>query len=114
MDGRLFLKLEEGEKSKDKKFVMLRTLGKGSFGKVKEALHVMTNQKIAIKILDKDKIAKKNDETRVAREIKILTAMHHPNIIQMYEMIETSRYYFFMMEQATGGELSDLIDSRGK
>lgn len=107
-------KLDEGGKGKDKKFVMLRTLGKGSFGKVKEALHVMTNQKLAIKILDKEKIAKKNDETRVGREMRILQAMQHPNIIQLYEIIETSRYYFFLMEHATGGELSAIIESRGK
>lgn len=83
--GKLELIIEDG-KPKDKTFVMLKTLGKGSFGKVKEALHVDTGEKIAIKVLDKDKIAKKGDESRVAREIQILETMHHPNIIQLYEV----------------------------
>lgn len=65
---------------------MGKTLGKGSFGKVKEAVHVVTDQKLAIKILDKEKVAKKGDETRVAREMKILQTIHHPNIIQLYEV----------------------------
>ena len=105
---------------KDKKFFMLRSLGKGSFGKVKESLHVLTNQKLAIKILDKEKIAKKNDETRVSREISILQAMHHPNIVQLYEVlladqiIENSKSFFFLMEAVPNGELTQLIESKGK
>lgn len=105
---------DDEQKNKDKKFVMLRTLGKGSFGKVKEALHVETGQKLAIKILDKEKIAKKNDETRVAREIQILQTMHHPNLIQLYEIIETNKSFFFLMENATGGELSTYLETKGK
>lgn len=73
-------------KQADKKFVMGKTLGKGSFGKVKEAVHIVTGQKLAIKVLDKEKIAKKGDEIRVDREMKILKTMHHPNIIQLYEV----------------------------
>lgn len=103
---------DDDQKIKDKKFIMLKTLGKGTFGKVKEALHVETGQKIAIKILDKEKIAKKNDGVRVGREIQILTTMHHPNLIQLYEIIETNKNFFFLMENATGGELSTYLESK--
>lgn len=66
---------------------MGKTLGKGSFGKVKEAVHLATGEKLAIKILDKEKIARKGDEERVEREKKILQTMHHPNLIQLYEVV---------------------------
>lgn len=92
----------------------MRTLGKGSFGKVKEALHVISGEKIAIKILEKDKIKKEEDLMRVRREIEILKRVRHPNIIQLYEVIETSKYFFFVMECAEKGDLSDYIESRGK
>lgn len=98
----------------------MRTLGKGSFGRVKEALHVISGEKIAIKILEKAKIKKDEDLMRVRREIDILKRVRHPNIIQLYEVpaddkvIETSKYFFFVMECAEKGDLSDYIESKGK
>ena len=61
----------ESRQDKEKKYIILRTLGKGSFGKVKEALHVLSGEKIAIKILEKARIKKEEDLTRIKREIKI-------------------------------------------
>lgn len=69
-----------------KKYIILRTLGKGSFGKVKEAVHVLSGEKIAIKILEKAKIKKDDDLVRIRREINILSKVCHPNIIQLYEV----------------------------
>jgi 5'-AMP-activated protein kinase catalytic alpha subunit len=74
-------------KDNEKKYIILRTLGKGSFGKVKEALHVKSGEKIAIKILEKARIKKKDDLVRIKREIDILKKVHHKNIIQLYEVI---------------------------
>jgi len=71
---------------KEKKYLILRTLGKGSFGKVKEALHVKSGEKIAIKILEKSRIKKEDDLLRIRREINILSKVNHSNIIQLYEV----------------------------
>lgn len=81
-------KKESGDPTK-KKFIMIRSLGRGAFGKVKEAKHTTTDMLVAIKILDKNKIAQKKDEGRVAKEIKILRSTHHENIIQLYEVVFT-------------------------
>lgn len=97
-----------------KKFIIMRTLGKGSFGKVKLALHTPSGEKIAIKILEKEMIKKDEDLMRIRREIKILSQARHPNIIQLYEVIETSKYFFFLMEFAEQGELAEYIESRNK
>ncbi len=58
-----------------------KTIGKGTFGKVKLGNHNLTGEKVAVKILEKDKIQDVSDVERVAREIHILKLIRHPNII---------------------------------
>jgi 5'-AMP-activated protein kinase, catalytic alpha subunit len=79
-------------------FIILigKSLGKGTFGKVKLATHTLTGEKVnkslclsiqvAVKILEKDKIKDKKDVERITREIKILKKVRHPNVIQLYEV----------------------------
>lgn len=55
-----------------------RDLGKGTFGKVKVGTHVLTGEKVAVKILEKEKIVDVSDVERVAREIHILKIVRHP------------------------------------
>lgn len=50
-----------------------------------------------------------SDVERVAREIHILKLIRHPNIIQLYEIIETPKQLYLIMEYASGGELFDYI-----
>ena len=97
-----------------RRYKLLRTLGKGSFSKVKEAVHIVSGELVAIKVLDKAMIAKEEDLNRIKREIKILKVANHPNLISLYEIMETDKYYFFVMEHAQGGELSKYICDRGK
>lgn len=74
------LKVKDGSKMIGD-YVIEKTLGQGTFGKVKQGYHVYTGQKVAIKILDKWKIDDINDIERVAREIHILKIVRHPSII---------------------------------
>ena len=64
-------------------------IGEGTFGKVRMGTHKLTREKVAIKILEKSKITDVTDVERVAREIHILKLIRHPNIIQLFEIIET-------------------------
>ena len=64
-----------------------KTLGEGTFGKVKQGNHILTGEKVAIKILEKLKIIDVTDVERVSREIHILKLIRHPNIIQLYEVM---------------------------
>jgi serine/threonine protein kinase len=50
-------------------FTVGRTIGQGTFGKVRLGTHVLTDEKVAVKILEKDKIKDQADITRVMREI---------------------------------------------
>ena len=90
-------------------YLIEKPIGEGTFGKVKEGTHILTGEKVAIKILEKDKIQDMSDVERVSREIHILKIVRHPNIIQLYEIIETSKQLYLIMENAENGELFDHI-----
>lgn len=91
-----------------------RTLGVGSFGKVKLAEHEPTGKKVAVKILNRHKIRAQQMEEKLKREIKILKLCLHPHIIRLYEVIETSTDVFVVTEYSSGGELFDYIVERGR
>ena len=63
-----------------------KTIGQGTFGKVKLGTHVATGEKVAVKILEKRKICDVADVERVSRELHILKLIRHPHIIQLYEV----------------------------
>ena len=62
-------------------YFLEKSIGEGTFGKVKLGTHTLTGEKVAIKILEKDRITDVSDVERVAREIHILKLIRHPNII---------------------------------
>ena len=69
---------------------------------------------VAIKILEKRKIKDVNDVERVTREIHILKIVRHPNIVQLYEIIETQSKLYLIMEHCSNGELFDYITSKNR
>ena len=58
-----------------------KSLGEGTFGKVRMGTHTLTGENVAIKILEKEKIVDSADVERVTREINILKVVRHPNVI---------------------------------
>lgn len=64
---------------------------------------------MAVKVLEKSRIKDKKDVERISREIKILKQLHHPNVVQIYEIIETEKDLYLVMEMVEKGELFDLI-----
>ncbi|KAF4316439.1 hypothetical protein BBO99_00008710 [Phytophthora kernoviae] len=91
-----------------------KTLGIGSFGKVKLAEHDITGHKVAIKILNRNKIRSLDMSEKVRREITLLRKMRHPHIIRLYEVIDTPTDIFMVLEYIAGGELFDYIVSKGR
>ena len=67
-------------------YILQKSIGQGTFGKVKLGIHQLTGEKVAIKILEKKRIIDVADVERVSREIHILKLIRHPNIIQLYEV----------------------------
>lgn len=64
---------------------VVRTLGEGSFGKVKLATHRFTKQEVALKIISRKKLISRDMAGRVEREIQYLQLLRHPHIIKLYE-----------------------------
>lgn len=90
-------------------YILYSTLGVGTFGKVKLAEHVLTGQKVAVKIINKQKMHQMNMHEKLSREINILKVMAHPHVIRMYELIDSPTELFMIMEYVSGGELFDYI-----
>ena len=90
-------------------YVLLNEIGTGTFSKVAKAFHIITDQEVAVKILEKEKIKDEIDIERILREIEILKKVIHPNICQLYETYSTVHNFYIMMEHITGGDLFDYI-----
>ncbi|KAL6577007.1 SNF1-related protein kinase catalytic subunit alpha kin10 [Orobanche minor] len=91
-----------------------KTLGIGSFDKVKIAEHALTGHKVVVKILNRKKIKNMGMEEKVRREIKILRLFMHPHIIRLYEVVETHSDIYVVMEYVKSGELFDYIVEKGR
>ena len=90
-------------------FILGKKIGEGTFGIVTLATHILTGEKVAIKILDKKKILEHSDKTRLEREIKILKVLHHNNIVHLYSVIQSSNSIYLIMEYISGKELFEYI-----
>ena len=107
-------------------YTLINTLGSGSMGKVRLAVHNITGDKLAVKIVprkinhkDKQQKPKKKDkdehrEIRTIREASIMLLLHHPFIASLKEMVILDPYYYLFMEYVNGGQLLDYIISHGK
>ncbi|XP_001663093.2 serine/threonine-protein kinase SIK3 homolog [Aedes aegypti] len=90
-----------------------KTIGKGNFAVVKLASHVITNSKVAIKIIDKTCLDDEN-LAKTFREISILKVLHHPHITRLYEVIESRNKIYLVTEHAARGEIFDHLVANGR
>lgn len=93
-------------------YELQKTIGNGGFGKVKQAIHLLTGEHVAIKIIDKAKLG--SDVARIALEIKAMKDLRHQHICQLYQVIETDDFYFLVLEYFCNGELFDYIVNRNR
>ncbi|XP_071762273.1 MAP/microtubule affinity-regulating kinase 4 isoform X3 [Centroberyx gerrardi] len=92
---------------------LLKTIGKGNFAKVKLARHILTGKEVAIKIIDKTQLNPTSLQ-KLFREVRIMKGLNHPNIVQLFEVIETDKTLYLIMEYASGGEVFDYLVSHGR
>ncbi|XP_058098546.1 CBL-interacting serine/threonine-protein kinase 23-like isoform X3 [Magnolia sinica] len=103
-----------GGRLKVGRYELGRTLGEGTFAKVKFARNVELGENVAIKIIDKDKILRHEMIGQIKREISTMKLIKHPNVIQMYEVMASKTKIYIVLEFVTGGELFDRIARHGK
>ncbi|KAM6578418.1 hypothetical protein CsatB_030255 [Cannabis sativa] len=92
-----------------RRYELGRLLGQGTFAKVYYARSLVTNQSVAIKVIDKEKIMKVGLIEQIKREISIMRLVKHPNIIELYEVMATKTKIYFVVEYAKGGELFNKV-----
>ncbi|XP_048340599.1 LOW QUALITY PROTEIN: MAP/microtubule affinity-regulating kinase 3 [Sphaerodactylus townsendi] len=80
---------------------LLKTIGKGNFAKVKLARHILTGREVAIKIIDKTQLNPTSLQ-KLFREVRIMKILNHPNIVKLFEVIETEKTLYLIMEYASG------------
>ncbi|XP_020321480.1 serine/threonine-protein kinase MARK2-like isoform X7 [Oncorhynchus kisutch] len=92
---------------------LLKTIGKGNFAKVKLARHVLTGKEVAVKIIDKTQLNSSSLQ-KLFREVRIMKLLNHPNIVKLFEVIETEKTLYLIMEYASGGEVFDYLVAHGR
>ncbi|KAF7153941.1 hypothetical protein RHSIM_Rhsim01G0008300 [Rhododendron simsii] len=91
------------------KYQLIRTIGEGMFAKVKLAVNTDNGQYVAIKIIDKQMVIKRNLMYQVKREIRTMKLLNHPNIVKIHEVIGTKTKIYMVMDYVSGGQLSDKM-----
>ncbi|XP_056431699.1 serine/threonine-protein kinase MARK2 isoform X9 [Gadus chalcogrammus] len=92
---------------------LLKTIGKGNFAKVKLARHILTGKEVAVKIIDKTQLNSSSLQ-KLFREVRIMKMLNHPNIVKLFEVIETEKTLYLVMEYASGGEVFDYLVAHGR
>uniref|UniRef100_A0A8D3C147 MAP/microtubule affinity-regulating kinase 3 n=1 Tax=Scophthalmus maximus TaxID=52904 RepID=A0A8D3C147_SCOMX len=92
---------------------LMKTIGKGNFAKVKLARHIGTGREVAVKIIDKTQLNPTSLQ-KLFREVRIMKILNHPNIVKLFEVIETEKTLYLVMEYASGGEVFDYLVAHGR
>ncbi|CAJ1052151.1 maternal embryonic leucine zipper kinase isoform X1 [Xyrichtys novacula] len=95
-----------------KYYEIYETIGSGGFAKVKLGRHILTGEKVAIKIMNKKDLG--DDLPRVKVEIEAMKNLSHQHVCRLYHVIETSTQIFMVLEYCPGGELFDYIIAKDR
>ncbi|KAG9297120.1 hypothetical protein G9A89_019401 [Geosiphon pyriformis] len=92
-------------------YLIIKTIGKGSFSEVKLALDLNTNERVAIKMISIKGIQDSERlKTCVSREVELLKFMDHPNIVRLIDTVDTPTHLCLVVEYISGGELFDYVN----
>ncbi|XP_021277632.1 CBL-interacting serine/threonine-protein kinase 21 [Herrania umbratica] len=91
------------------KYQLGRTIGEGTFAKVKLAVDTTNGHHVAIKIIDKTMVMESNLKYQVQREIRTMKLMNHPHVVKIHEVIGSKTKIYIIMDYISGGQLSDKL-----
>ncbi|XP_036366985.1 serine/threonine-protein kinase par-1 isoform X3 [Octopus sinensis] len=89
------------------------TIGRGHFAVVKLARHVFTGEKVAVKVIDKSKLDEVS-KNHLFQEVRCMKLVQHPNVVRLYEVIDTQTKLYLILELGDGGDLYDYIMKHDK
>ena len=87
-------------------------LGRGGMGVVYRAWHLRLNRTVALKMLLAGSYAGREESERFLREAQTVAALHHPNIVQVYDVGDVDGRPYFTMEFVEGGNLARKLQGR--
>ncbi len=90
-----------------------KVLGKGNFALVRLGVHKLTRTQVAVKIVDKSDLDEEN-QRKIFREIEIMRGLSHPNVIRLYQVMETEGMIYIVTEFAANGEIFDYLVNNGR
>ncbi|KAJ4833219.1 CBL-interacting serine/threonine-protein kinase 8 [Turnera subulata] len=96
------------------KYEVGRTIGEGTFAKVKFAQNTETGESVAMKVLDRTTIIKHKMVDQIKREISIMKLVRHPYVVRLHEVLASRTKIYIILEFITGGELFDKIVHHGR
>ncbi|KAF5206014.1 Cbl-interacting protein kinase [Thalictrum thalictroides] len=96
------------------KYEVGRTIGEGTFAKVKFAQNTETGESVAMKVLDRTTILKHKMVDQIKREISIMKLVRHPYVVRLHEVLASRTKIYIILEYITGGELFDKIVHQGR
>ncbi|KAJ6296035.1 hypothetical protein OIU78_023965 [Salix suchowensis] len=91
------------------KYQLGRTIGEGTYAKVKLAVDSTNGRPVAIKIMDRKMVMQSDLKNQVQREIRTMKLLHHPSIVRIHEVIGTKTKIYMVMEYVPGGQLADKM-----
>ena len=101
------------KKKKVGNYIISKTIGEGSFAKVRLGYHLITQQMVAVKVINKREVLKRNYlRANLRREASMMQRMQHPHIIQLYEVMETENCYYIVMELIDGIEFVKYLTKK--
>uniref|UniRef100_A0A8C7DEP2 non-specific serine/threonine protein kinase n=1 Tax=Oncorhynchus kisutch TaxID=8019 RepID=A0A8C7DEP2_ONCKI len=98
---------------------LLKTIGKGNFAKVKLARHILTGREVAVKIIDKTQLNPTSLQ-KLTGCVVLIGCLHSSTIsllfspVKLFEVIETEKTLYLIMEYASGGEVFDYLVAHGR
>ncbi|XP_011039070.1 PREDICTED: CBL-interacting serine/threonine-protein kinase 9-like isoform X2 [Populus euphratica] len=104
----------QGTRTRVGKYELGKTIGEGSFAKVKVAKNVETGDVVAIKILDREQVLRHKMVEQLKREISTMKLIKHPNVIKIFEVMASKTKIYIVIEFVDGGELFDTIAKHGR
>uniref|UniRef100_A0A7S0IUL1 Protein kinase domain-containing protein n=1 Tax=Calcidiscus leptoporus TaxID=127549 RepID=A0A7S0IUL1_9EUKA len=89
-----------------------KTLGQGAYGKVKLARNEQTGHCVAVKVIDRSKLAlRPAGSKQIAQEINAMKILRHPHVVRLHEVINTPAKIFMVMEYAAGGDMLTYLNT---
>ncbi len=103
---------DESKKSGLEAYSLGGQIGQGAYAVVRSGMHKASGRRVAVKVYEKYKLLSSQRKNCVSREIRLLKKLDHPNIVKLYETIDTPRELFLVMEFVRGNSMLSYVKSK--